>query len=424
MKQLKIGIIGAGLGGLLAGAYLAKQGNHVVIFEKLDYAGGRFTNINHKGFQLSTGALHMIPHVNGPLARMLSRLGANVKIVPCSPPGLFRINGRDYTHRQLPELFGAWNKLKLAKLMNDLTKGSGGDETYLEWVRKRISHKKVFDLANSFCRWALSLDADEVSSREIVAISKNVAAYGGPAIPMGGCAGISGELANMITSGGGEIHLKTPVKRIAVENGRASGIETGENFYELDVVISNAGPKATLALCGENHFDAVYVRTIKSIKEARGIKLCFQASKAMLRTTAPVFTPDAERIGGMNEVTNADPSLAPSGMHLIMAHQKLYGREQSDIKKEIEEGMEDIKKLIPEFEKYCSLLIPQVYKENNPVNRACSGMHIPFTTPVKNLYNVGDGIKPEGYVETDGVAKGVELMLEHLQSGIRKEAEK
>lgn len=420
--KIKVGIIGAGLGGLLSAAALAKQGNEVAVFEKLDYAGGRFTNINYKGFQLSTGALHMIPHVNGPLARMLSMLQANVKLIPCSPPGLFRIDNKDYTYKQLPELFGAWNKLKLAKLMNDLHHGKGGDESYLEWVRKRISHKKVFDLANSFCRWSLSLDADEISSGEIVAITKNVAIYGGPAIPLRGCAGISNELANIITSNNGEIHLKTPAKRIAVENGRAAGIETAEKFYEFDAVISNAGPKATLSLCSPNAFTPEYTAMINSIKEAKGIKLCFGASKAMLRTTAPVFTPDAEKIGGMDEVTNADPSLAPDGMHLIMAHQKLYGSSQSDIKKEIEEGVEDMKKMIPEFEKCCSLLIPQVYKENNPVNRACSGMHIPFTTPVKSLYNVGDGIKPAGFIETDGVAKGVELMLEHLQNEMRKEA--
>jgi len=420
MKK-RIGIIGAGLGGLLSAAFLARQGNQVAVFEKLDYAGGRFTNIDYKGFQLSTGALHMIPHVNGPLARLLSSLQANVRLIPCSPPGLFRIDNKDYTHKQLQELFGAWNKLKLAKLMNDLHHGNGGDESYLEWVRKRISHKKVFDLANSFCRWSLSLDADEISSREIVAITKNVAVYGGPAIPLGGCAGISNELVNIITANNGEILLKTPAKKIAVENGSAAGIETNEKFYEFDIVISNAGPKATLPLCSQNTFGKEYTDMISSVKEARGIKLCFSATRAVLKTTAPVFTPDAERVGGMNEVTNADPALAPDGMHLVMAHQKLYGNSQENIKKEIEEGVEDIKRLIPEFESCCSLLIPQVYKENNPVNRTCSGMHIPFMTPVRHLYNVGDGVKPAGFIETDGVAKGVELMLEHLQNEIRKE---
>ena len=58
---MKIGIVGAGLGGLLAGALLSKD-NEIIIYEKLPLVGGRFTNIEYKGYQLTTGALHMIPH--------------------------------------------------------------------------------------------------------------------------------------------------------------------------------------------------------------------------------------------------------------------------------------------------------------------------------------------------------------------------
>ena len=102
---------------------------------------------------------------------MLKRLAVDVHIVRTKPPGLFRFGATDYTHNQLPDLFGSWNKLKLMKLTADLRYSSGGPEPYSEWVRKRVSHKKVMDLANSFCRWALSLDADDVSSYELVSIT-------------------------------------------------------------------------------------------------------------------------------------------------------------------------------------------------------------------------------------------------------------
>ncbi|MFH1773556.1 MAG: NAD(P)-binding protein [Methanobacteriota archaeon] len=46
---MKVGVIGSGLGGLLAALSLRKQGNEVAVFEKLPYAGGRFTNIESLG---------------------------------------------------------------------------------------------------------------------------------------------------------------------------------------------------------------------------------------------------------------------------------------------------------------------------------------------------------------------------------------
>jgi phytoene dehydrogenase-like protein len=100
---MRVGIIGAGLGGLLSGVALAKQRHNVTVFERLPYHGGRFTNIEINGYQLSTGALHLIPHgPAGPLGQMLKRLGVNVQIVRTTPPGLFRFEGKDYTHNQIP----------------------------------------------------------------------------------------------------------------------------------------------------------------------------------------------------------------------------------------------------------------------------------------------------------------------------------
>lgn len=69
-------VVGAGLGGLLAGAFLARNGHEIIVLEKSAMIGGRFTNLPYKGFQLSTGALHMIPHgEDGPLAHLLRILG-------------------------------------------------------------------------------------------------------------------------------------------------------------------------------------------------------------------------------------------------------------------------------------------------------------------------------------------------------------
>ncbi|KUJ98523.1 MAG: putative oxidoreductase, partial [Thermococcales archaeon 44_46] len=50
---MRVVTIGAGLGGLLTSAFLARAGHEVTVLEKAPFVGGRFTNLNYQGFQLS-----------------------------------------------------------------------------------------------------------------------------------------------------------------------------------------------------------------------------------------------------------------------------------------------------------------------------------------------------------------------------------
>ncbi|MFQ6136025.1 MAG: phytoene desaturase family protein [Candidatus Hydrothermarchaeales archaeon] len=410
---MKIGIIGSGLGGLLSGMSLAKKRHKVTIFEKLPYSGGRFTNLTYLGFELSTGALHMIPHgANGPLGQMLKHLGIDVEIIPSNPPGVFRIDGEDYLYNEVPGLFSLKEKLQITRILADLKFGSGGDESYKDWLKKRIKNQLIFDIADSFCGWALSLDSDDISSRELISMTKNIRKFGVAGIPKGGCKGITSALTVEFENLGGQILYKTPVDSILIEDGKVMGLSTENERFDFDVVLSNIGPKATIKLCGEENFDKGYVKAMKNIKEVGGIKISVSCDKPMIGHTGILFTPQAKRIDGANEVTNADPSLAPKGKHLLMTHQRL---QSEDLKKEIELGIEDLHELFPDFEKHCEILLVQSYRDGWPVNRTPSGKYLSPDTPIRGLYCVGDAIKPEGWMETEGVAKGVEMMLKRLE---------
>ncbi|MFQ5887764.1 MAG: FAD-dependent oxidoreductase, partial [Candidatus Hydrothermarchaeales archaeon] len=239
---MRVGVVGSGLGGLLSGVSLAKNGHEVTVFEKLPYFGGRFTNINYKGFELSTGALHMIPHGNnGPLAGMLRSLGIEVEIIPSDIIGTYRVNGRDYQHSEVANLFSLRERVQLTKIMAELRFGSGTDESYKDWLKKRIKNKLVFEISDSFCGWSLSVDSSSISSRELIAATKNINKYGGAGVPKGGCKGVTGALVKEIERLGGEILYKTPVKSIDVNNGKVTGLSTKKESYDLDVVISDIG---------------------------------------------------------------------------------------------------------------------------------------------------------------------------------------
>ena len=67
-------IAGGGIGGLLSASLLGQHGQKCFLVERLPFFGGRFTSIKHHGFEIPTGAVHMIPHSrNGPLGEVLLR---------------------------------------------------------------------------------------------------------------------------------------------------------------------------------------------------------------------------------------------------------------------------------------------------------------------------------------------------------------
>ncbi|WP_297435369.1 FAD-dependent oxidoreductase, partial [Thermococcus sp.] len=111
-------VIGSGIGGLLTASFLAKNGYQVTVIEKAPYTGGRFTNLNYRGFGLSTGAFHMLPHgEDGPLAHLLKLLNANVQIVNSNPKGMIFYNGRTFHYRDGWKYLSFTEKARATKLL-------------------------------------------------------------------------------------------------------------------------------------------------------------------------------------------------------------------------------------------------------------------------------------------------------------------
>jgi len=408
---MKACIVGSGLGGMLTACSLAKEGFEVEVYEKLPYPGGRFTNLEYKGYQLSTGALHMIPHGrNGPLGRMLKKLGAGVEIVHSRPQALFRIGGGDLGYGELIKAFPGREKVGFLKLLLSLKRSEGDKESFARWLEERFDSRLAYNLAKAYTGWALSLEPEEVSSEEVLAQVKNISRYRGPGVPVGGCRGVVSALEEVLHSHGGKIHLKSRVEGIYGKD-RVEGVKVGGEKKNADLVVSNLGLGATASLAG-GLFNAGYLKGMEKLESSRGIKISVACDKPMLEFSGVLFTPEAKKIHGLNEVTQASPELAPRGRHLLMSHQRL--KEGRSVEEEAKEGIGDLKSLLPGFKENCSILAVQSYKNHWPVNRAPSGIAISPLTPVENLFNVGDAIKPLGFMETEGVAAGVEEALGYI----------
>lgn len=400
---MKAVIIGAGLGGLLAGAKLTKAGYEVEIFERLPFIGGRFTNLPYKGFKLSTGALHMIPHGSrGPLSQMLKEVGVNVRIIDSNPMAVIRKeNAEIIAFHDFRNELSLTEQVKLGTVLTYSRKFKPkSDISFRNWVLKYFDDEFLLKLADSFCGWALSLKAKDVPAREMLEIIDNMYLYKGSGIPLGGCSAVTDALSGIIRSNGGRIHTESIVERIIIDNDRATGVIVKGKTIDSGLVISDIGHFETSRLY--ECMDLEYSDKISNVKPSKGIKICLSSDEPLIGHSGVFFTPYSQRINGINEVTNADPSLAPPGKQLVMSHQALLS---DDLEVEINLGLLDIARLFP-GKKYDVLLI-QSYSNGWPVNRASSGSDNGNRTPVNNLYIVGDGAKGKGGIEVEGVALGV-----------------
>lgn len=400
---MKAVIIGAGLGGLLAGAKLCREGYVVEVFERLPFIGGRFANLDYRGFKLSTGALHMIPHGSrGPLAQLLREVGAQVNIIDSNPMAIIRKDdGENIEFHDFRKELSITKRVKLGTILAySLKFKPKSDISFRDWVLKYFDDEFLLKLADSFCGWSLSLKAKDVPAREMLDIIDNMYLYKGSGVPQGGCGAVTGALADLIRSGGGKIHIKSCVDKIIIDGNRAKGVRVNGEIVDADFVISDIGHKETTRMY--ECMDQGYLMRINSVVPTKGIKICLGASEPLIGHSGVYFTPYTERINGINEVTHADPSLAPPGKHLVMSHQTVFS---DNLENEIKLGLSDLKLLFPE-KKY-EVLMVQSYSGGWPVNRASSGSDIGNMTPVDNLYIVGDGAKGKGGIEVEGVALGV-----------------
>jgi phytoene dehydrogenase-like protein len=424
---MKAIVIGSGLGGLLSAAKLSKSGYEVEVFERLPIIGGRFTNIPYHGYQLSTGALHMIPHgPSGPLANLLEEIGADVKIVRSKPSAVIRVPRKkgdmdySYGHRDIlfedfKTRFSLINRLKLIYYVITTRKNKPTGGSFADWCTKHIDEDWTHRIADSFFGWALSLRSADVPVEEGFEIIENLYRHGGSGVPIGGCKGITDALAYIIRENGGKINTSSEVTKILSNAGKATGVIVDDIEHKADLVISDIGHPFTAMMISDYTIRSElekYSTSAEKLKPSAGVKICLTSDKPLIGHGGVLLTPYAKRVNGINEVTNIDPNLAPSGKHLTMAHQCVQWKNMSHLEEEIDLGLKDLEDIFSgkEYE----VLLVQSYSDGWPVNRSPSGTDLNNKTPIKGLYVVGDGAKGKGGIEVEGVALGVKNVLHEI----------
>ncbi len=387
-------IIGSGLGGLLTGAMLAKEGKSVYIAEKLNFYGGRCTAFEYKGYQIPTGAIHMIPFSRGPMKQViLDRLNIDIEFID---------GGRAYVVHEdgTPE---------------ELT----GNYTAKLFLKASLGDKLAKQYMDSFYEFALGIRSSEFSYVEKLNYIRMIKKYGHPRTPQGGFGNLIKKLVKFIKDHGGEMHLSTRAIDVLVDGNVANGILVyrlgNTEIIKARNVISNIGPRLTAELLGKKRYllGKQFIEKLKEHKTVPGIKIAVGCDHQV--NPGPVtLTPFLKRVSGFSEPTIADPSLAPEGKHLILSHQEIRS---SDINHEIELGVQDIKSYIKDFDESCEIISVHSYLNDHPVNHSPQGNDFSQFTKIKHFYLVGDGVKPSGLLMTEGVAESARIVADHILEG-------
>ena len=432
-EKPKAVVIGAGVGGLASAASLAQtQKYDVTGYERMSFAGGRFTQHDHDGFQIPTGAVHMIPHGRkGPFAKLIlgkrsnGGLGLRRHEGEFLPTTRFACQMKDGELRRANSVYGvlpwfsAKDTLNLPRLLLKRANQPWGDETEdgRTWMSKRFSDEFV-DFCDAFANFAISLRFDQMPASTVVKMLQNSFWSDRPHVPKGGCKGVIDGLRADLKENGARLKLSNEITEIlpgeAEEStkgnrfcigvrrrGREEGVWVG-----ADSIIHNGGHPNLLKALSDDFEVATGIREqVRDTQAVGGIGFVFALDDDIPhRGSGVTMLPNLNRVGGYVIPTFSEPSLAPEGKHMMITHQ--YVPDPS-VKSEIDKGREDLYESVPWLADHGEELCVHTYHRNWPCNRAPQGAELPSDIGLEGVRLVGDGIKGHGWMMVEGIASNV-----------------
>jgi all-trans-retinol 13,14-reductase len=319
---VKIIVIGSGMSGLTAGAYLSKFGHHVTIYEQFPTPGGVTATVRQDGFGWDIGPLLLEGFAPGDKGRnILAELGISDRVPAIHEDRGLSMNEfalwkpkeyegpywrREHLKALYPAEAGALDRYyqfydQMIKLMGLARQAETANGLASLWMKIRmwLAFQPVKDKA----KWNGSQLMDHYFQSPVlktlflgivadfVTAPSEFPALGVPSIHLetafdkriptfpgmrsaqtaysyilGGCQTLVDAVMGVILKHGGKVLTNHPVRRIVVENGRATGVELADGQVEsADVVIASGGMKDVFFdLVGREHLPDELVAQIQS----------------------------------------------------------------------------------------------------------------------------------------------------------------
>ena len=360
-------VVGAGLGGLTAGSYLAQRGQSVLVCDRNSRPGGLAVTTCADGFRLShCPFLLWGAYPGGWTSAMLDELGvaSDVPLLPVDPlsrvilpGGAFTIPSdpvlfadqlcRDFPadgpglrefFRELDLLVDEWQLI--SPDLSDIPAGSRMDAlrdmTFDDYLDRFISGDGRLRaiLSSSWSHWGLP---PSMVSGLLAALLLGFG-HRGMVTLQGGPSVLSDALAAALQRAGGELRLSTTVTQIIVEEGRARGVRLGDGtVVTAKSVISNAPAVHTyMDLVGRQFLPISMVRRLAAMQPSMsafqvylGTDLDLAAIPGLTAETVVLSDDDQDEVfrraiqGDFESsftifsCSLLDPTAAPSGLHTL-----------------------------------------------------------------------------------------------------------
>jgi all-trans-retinol 13,14-reductase len=320
---VKVLVIGSGMAGLTAAAYLVREGHQVTVYEQFKEIGGVTATLRREGFGWDLGPLLLEGLGPGePAGEVLAELGLADRVPLVREDRALAFP--DFFLQRPAEYGGPyWRCERLKELFPD--ESDGLDRYYrfydhmmdLVALARRAEHARglaalmlkmrmllAFSRVKRMKDWSAERVMDHFFQRpELRALYTAILAdfvvrpsqFPGLGIPTvnvetafdkriplqvssagprpgyhyvrGGCGRLVEAVAGAIRAGGGEIQTGARVRRIAVEAGRATGIVLDDGHREpADLVLASGGARETLiGLVGREHLPGDFAARVDDV---------------------------------------------------------------------------------------------------------------------------------------------------------------
>jgi phytoene dehydrogenase-like protein len=253
-------------------------------------------------------------------------------------------------------------------------------------------------------------DLNKISTGESFRASQSNLRRGSSPVgyPKGGLVSLSDALAESIKKNGGEIQIGKKVKKIIIKDGKASGLIVDEKKYNFDIVVSNILVQHLFNIVSEKHFLKEYVKELKTLEGTGSLCAYYSLNKVNPELIGKSFHFIERNIGvdgndavGMIDFVTAVPeaNISPPGKFLIQSYIICTQKEAQDNKtlKKLKKLLDkNLQQLIPDYKSDLNWAIYPVIWHLDGVAKTITNDKPKISTPIENLYLVGDCLKAQG----------------------------
>ncbi|GHO58242.1 phytoene desaturase family protein [Ktedonobacter robiniae] len=395
--QSPVIIVGGGLSGLSAAAYLARAGHAVMLFEKASTLGGRARTREQNGFFFNQGA-HAF-RLQGPGEQVLSELGvsysgslpqpsgssivADGKLHPL-PAGAGSLLGTGFltpaAEAELTRVFGLLKHLNFEELQG---------KSLQEWLEEQVQHLQVRQLLLARARISTYTDTPDLLSAGLTfsLLTRQVLYLDG------GWQTLVDGLRQKAQEAGARLIAEARVKAIEVAGEGYRVRLADDSCYEASAVLLATDPETASALVADGTHEALLRWAAQSVPARVA---CLDIALRRL--------PRAENLAALcmdrplyYAVHSASARLAPEGSALI--HLMKYLRPGEEASRQELEALMDLLQPGWRAEVVEQSFLPHMIASNAIVQArlgGLSGRPGPEVPGPPNLYVAGDWVGSEG----------------------------